>query len=243
MNAIILAAGEGSRLRPLTLEHPKCLIEYQGKPLIDYQLEALRNLGIQKIILVKGYKAESVSRPGVLTVSNPDYATTNMVYSLFCAEKYFDDDLIVSYGDIIYEKSILEALIQSDSDFSVTVSLNWKELWERRMQDPLSDAETLKLDGEGNIRELGKKPCSYDEIQGQYMGLLKILQKFLPTVQSVYHHLDPQTLYEGRDLQNMFMTTFIQILIDRGYPVKAVPVTGEWLEVDRLEDLKVVCRI
>ena len=76
---------------------------------------------------------------------NKDYSKTNMVYSLISARKYLDDDVIVSYGDIIYEPSILETLMKSDHDISVAVDVNWLSYWQIRFDDPLSDAETLKL--------------------------------------------------------------------------------------------------
>lgn len=241
MRAIILAAGEGSRLRPLTLDKPKCLVEYRSKPILDYSLETFRACGIQDIVVVKGYKAETLIRPGVQYVINPNFATTNMVHTFFCARQYFDDDLIVSYGDIIYGPSILKRLLNIQEDFAVAVSQNWRELWLKRMENPLLDAETMKIDEKGYIRELGKKPKSYDEIQGQYMGLIKFGRKMAAAIQTIYDGLNRHEKYDGKDFPNMFMTSFLQLLIDQGYPAKAVPVQEEWLEVDRLEDLTVVC--
>jgi len=243
MRAVILAAGEGRRLCPLTEERPKCLVEYQGRPILDYQLEVMNACGLRDIVLVKGHKAEAFQRYGLKSVLNPNYNVTNMVYTLFCAELYFNDDLVISYGDILYEKSILDALLASPFDFSVAVSMNWKELWLRRMPHPLTDAETLKMDAVNNILEVGKKPKSYDEIQGQYMGLLMIRKPMLKTVTSLYRELDRSALYDGKNFNQMYMTRFIQILIDRGHLIKAVKVTGEWLEIDRIEDLSVACNI
>lgn len=243
MRAIILAAGEGQRLRPLTADRPKCLVEYQGKAILDYQLESMRACGVKDIVLIKGYKEESLVRPDVRYVVNPEYARTNMVYTFFCAEKYFDDDILVSYGDILYGEDILRPVLESKDDFAVAVSLTWKELWLRRMENPLLDAETMKIDASGCIRELGKKPKSYEDIQGQYMGLFKIKKKMMQTVKQLYHGADQHALYDGKDYRNMYMTSFIQMIIDHGYPVKAVKVTGEWLEIDHLDDLKVSCTL
>jgi choline kinase len=240
VRAIILAAGEGSRLRPLTDDRPKCLVHYKGKPILDYQLEVMRECGLKDIVLIKGYKADALQRPGMTYVLNPEYAETNMVYTLFCAESYFESDLLISYGDIIYERSILKAVLESPADFAVAVSRNWRELWQKRMADPLSDAESMKIDDEGLITELGKKCTSYSEIQGQYMGLFKIRKAMVGEMRSVYHQLDKGAIYDGKPFRKMFMTSFIQALIDRGFPVTAVGVTGDWLEIDRVEDLNVV---
>ena len=240
MRAIILAAGEGSRLRPLTDNVPKCLVPYQGQPILDYQLDVLRQCGIDDIVLIKGFKADALQRPDMTYVLNPEYADTNMVYTLFCAESYFDSDLLISYGDIIYEKSILDAVMASPAEFAVAVSLNWRELWEKRMADPLSDAESMKIDERGLITELGKKCSSYSQIQGQYMGLFKIKKSTVQRMRQVYHQLDKNAIYDGKPFRKMFMTSFIQELIDRGFPVTAVGVTGDWLEIDNVADLNVV---
>ncbi len=121
MKAIILAAGEGQRLRPLTEQQPKCMVPYKGKAIIDYQLETMRACGVDDIILIKGYKQEALQRSDVRYVINPDYATTNMVWTLFCAESYFTDDLLISYGDILYGPSILKPVLAAREDFAVAV--------------------------------------------------------------------------------------------------------------------------
>ncbi len=239
MKAIILAAGEGRRLRPLTEDRPKCMVSYRGKPILDYQLELFQQCGVSDIVVIKGYKAESVNRPFAATVLNPAYDTTNMVYTFFCAREHFRDDIVVSYGDIIYGPEILKAVLSDPGDISVAVSMNWKELWQKRMPDPLADAETMKMDAGGFIMELGKKPSGYHEIQGQYMGLFKIRSQMLRRVMAFYDGLDRQGKYDGQPFEKMYMTSFLQELINNRFSVKAVPVWGEWLEIDRAEDLNV----
>ncbi len=110
------------------------------------------------------------------------------------------------------------------------------------MEDPLKDAETMKIDPRGYITELGKKPKGYEEIQGQYMGLFKIKRELLPKIQKLYHDADKNAIYDGKSYRSMFMTSFIQLLIDAGCKAKAVLVDGTWLEIDHLDDLKVDCR-
>ena len=85
MKAIILAAGRGSRMRELTNERPKCLVELKGKSLLDWQLEALREAGIKKIAIVTGYKREMLAYRGLVEFHNTRWAETQMVSSLACA--------------------------------------------------------------------------------------------------------------------------------------------------------------
>ncbi|MCB0344580.1 MAG: phosphocholine cytidylyltransferase family protein [Bdellovibrionales bacterium] len=237
MKAIVLAAGQGSRLKPLTDDRPKCMVEYQGKALVDYILETLRTCSIDDITLVKGYLADTLVRSGTKNYVNPLYARTNMVYTLFCAQPELNDDVVITYSDIIYRPNVLESLLACSDDFAVVIDKDWRSLWESRMENPLEDAETLKLDTSGFIKELGKKPSSYSEIEGQYIGLIKISKTAIPAVIDFYHHLDKSEIFDGKDFDNMYMTSFIQLIIDRLMPVKAVPIHGGWLEVDCPTDL------
>lgn len=237
MKALILAAGEGTRLRPLTDRSPKCLVRLKGRPLLEYQLEVFSACGIRDIVVVGGHARGALEAYPVRVHMNPRYRETNMVYSFFCAESEFNDDLIVAYGDIIFEKRVLNAVIRAPGDLAVAVDTGWRDLWEYRMADPLSDAETLRVDSDGNLIELGRKPRNIKDIQGQYMGLLKIAKAALGDVSRFYRSLDGGGDYDGRDKDNMFMTSFVQRLIDRPMAVRAVFVDHGWLEVDTQEDL------
>ena len=239
MKVIILAAGEGRRLRPLTDTIPKCLVEYRGRPIIDYQLDAIRACGINEIVAIIGYKADVFHRGGVSTILNTDYANTNMVYTLFCAEKELIGNVIISYGDIIYGENTLKSLINCPDDFSTAIDVNWRQLWNKRMANPLTDAETLKVDNNGYITELGKKPKSYEEIQGQYMGLIMIRSTILNKIINLYHNLDKKKYYDGKDFNNMYMTSFLQLCLENVAPLKAVNINYKWIEIDRVEDLLV----
>jgi choline kinase len=241
MKAIILAAGEGKRLRPLTDNKPKCLVEYQGKPILDYQLETLRSCGINDIVVVKGYQAEILQREGVRFIVNPDYAATNMVYTLFCAEQELMGDTIISYGDIIYNKQILEKLLNCEDDIAVIVDKKWRLLWKQRMTDPLMDAETMKISSRGEIIELGRKPKDYNDIQGQYIGLIGFSANVIDKIKNFYYSLEQSKVYDGMTFKNMYMTSFIQEIIDHLIPVKAVFIEGGWIEIDRLSDLSLNC--
>ena len=107
------------------------------------------------------------------------------------------------------------------------------------MEDPLSDAETLELGAGGEIVSLGKKPKSYDDIQGQYMGLIKLSGRGSEIVKSHYNGLSREAHYDGKDFPNMYMTSLLQSLIDAGHRVQAVPVRGGWLEIDCPADMKI----
>jgi L-glutamine-phosphate cytidylyltransferase len=241
LKVIIVAAGQGARLRPLTNDKPKCMVEYNNKPIINYILETVKKCNINNIAIVNGYKKEVLEAylkdEGVLFFTNEEFYKTNMVSTLFNAKEFMDDDIIISYADIIYKKEVLEKLIKSTYDFSVVVDKDWKELWSLRMEDPLDDVETLKVK-DGKIIELGKKPNSYDDIEGQYIGLMKISKSAIPKVIEFYSSLDKDKLYDGQDYDNMYMTSLIQMIIDQLMNVQPIFINGGWIEVDSIEDLE-----
>ena len=177
--AIILAAGEGTRLHPYTLDYPKCSVKVGGKSLLDYQLAVLRGQDIEKIVLVKGYLSDKLHRPGVITYCNERYADTNMVWTLFCAEEEMTGNVIVSYGDIAYSKEVLIELMKSSQDISVVVDREWETYWDARFDNLLDDAETLKIGQDGKIIEIGQAPNNLGEVEGQYIGLMKFSEKGL----------------------------------------------------------------
>lgn len=242
MKMIVLAAGEGTRLRPLTADRPKCMVEFRGKPIIDYILDAASLCGVEKTVIVGGYRIDKLKElladRSVSFHENSRYAQTNMVASLFCAEQEMNDDLIISYADIVYSPNVLQSLIDDPSDFSVIVDRRWRELWEIRMPNPLDDAETMKLDDCGRILEIGKKATDYADVQGQYIGLIKLKKNVLQSVREFYHQLDPSARYDGQDFDNMYMTSFLQLIIDRLMLIDAVFIDGGWLEIDTKEDLE-----
>lgn len=128
MKAVILAAGVGIRLRPLTNSRPKCLVDVQGKPILEYQLESLNKMGINECVVIVGYRAEQIRRrfgaqfKGVSLsfVENQLYAETNNLYSLWLAKEELKDDILLLEGDLVFENALLEDVLASgDSDVAV----------------------------------------------------------------------------------------------------------------------------
>ena len=242
MNTIILAAGKGERLRPLTNDKPKCLVELFGKSLLEWQIETFQNSGITDITIVSGYKSDLINFPETTILKNEKYNSTNMVETLFCAKEKLLNSTIISYGDIIFEKNVLNKLIQSKADFSIIVDKNWKRYWEMRFDNPLNDSESLKIDTDGNITSIGKKAQKIDEIEGQYIGLMKFQNVGLEKIKEFYEKTKSQSTNESNPLnplvsfQQSFMTDFLQALINDGCKLKAIEIENGWLELDTVSD-------
>lgn len=235
MKAIILAAGRGSRMKTLTQDQPKCLIKVKGKALLDWQIEALRVAGISEIGVVTGYRREKLNTRGLVEFHNPLWAETNMVSSLVCAQEWLrQEPCVVTYSDIFYRPSAIESLIIRDDSLAITYDVNWLNLWVERFGDPLLDAETFRLNEVNALVEIGGKPKSIEEVQGQYMGLLKFAPRGWQEVEKILSKLSP------KEKNALNMTTILQKVIDAGnVEVFAVPYADLWGEVDRSEDLAV----
>ena len=240
MRSIILAAGRGSRLRPITDKLPKSLVPLQGRSLLSYQLDVLRSAGIPDINIVTGYLPECFDIAGVSYLHNPRYMETNMVYSLFVAESLFDPttDLVISYGDIIYSPAVLKTLLKSNAPISIAADRCWERYWHARMSNPLSDAETLKLNYD-RVTEIGSRPTAYSDIQAQYIGLIKIKALYLPAILEFWNSLKTPKTYGQPSRDQMCMTSFLQHLVVHGWDIRASLIENGWAEIDTLSDLKV----
>ena len=236
---IVLAAGQGTRLYPLTKKIPKCLVKYQGKSILDYQLDNCKKIKIQKIFLVSGYKSSKIKRKNIIKIKNEKYKTTNMLYSLFKLKRLFDgkNDLIISYGDIIYKNRVLRKLINSREQISTVIDSNWYNYWKLRMENPLDDAESLKIDKNNYITDIGKKVKNLKDIKGQYIGLTKISKKISKKILKVW--IDMNNKKNKNKINNLYITDFLQILIKKRFKIKAVSVKRGWLEFDEISDLKI----
>ncbi len=241
MKAIILAAGMGTRLKHLTESRPKGMLVFNGKSLIEHILDTLRRCGIDDIVIVRGYMQEKIDFPGVRYYFNKDYDQTNMVETLFCAERELDGEIIISYADIIYEDRVLKSVMASDHEISVATDDNWEEYFSARLDgNPLADAESLIYNEQGLIKEIGGQTPDIKDVQGQYIGLMKFKGRGIQTLESVYHQARAEywdkTWRSGKKFQNTYMTDLIQAIIDSGAQVHPVKIKNGWLEVDTVED-------
>ena len=131
-------------MRNLTDEVPKCMLEFRGKPLIEWQLASLKKAGISESGIVTGYKKEITESFGLSCFHNEKWSETNMLYSLYQARDWLlSDDCIVTYSDIFYTEDSIIPLLNTKADISITYDPNWLDQWSKRFADPLEDAETF----------------------------------------------------------------------------------------------------
>jgi L-glutamine-phosphate cytidylyltransferase len=234
MRALILAAGRGSRMRHLGDERPKCLVELAGWPLLERQMAALRRGGCAEIGVVRGYRADMLERPGLHGFTNERWAETNMVSSLAAAAEWLcAGPVIVSYADIFYRAELVRGLAGAAGELVIAYDRQWRDLWSRRFADPLSDAETFRVDASGRLLEIGGKTQHIEDIQGQYMGLLKFTPAAWRAVEALRAPL------EERVRDKLDMTGMLRRLLAEGsLPIMTFGTDGQWGECDNPGDVE-----
>ena len=233
MRAVILAAGRGSRMGQLGNDRPKCLVELEGKPLIERQIAALRRGGVDEIGVVRGYRAETIDFPGLSYFANQRWAETNMVMSLAAAAGWLrTGPLIVSYADIFYRSELVRDLAAAPGQLVVSYDRAWRRLWARRFANPLADAETFRINAAGQLLEIGGKTTRIEEIEGQYMGLLKFTPPAWSAVEALLSTLD-STVRDRLDMTGLLR----RLLTGNELPIDTFGSDGQWGEIDNPEDV------
>ena len=243
MKSIILAAGPSSRLRPLTLETPKTLLEIEGKTILERIMDAQRACGIEEFAIVRGYKKEQFTIPNVTYYDNDKCWDTNILYSLMLAEEFMDDGFIVSYCDILYTSDVVQKLMDSPHDISIVVDTAWRERYEGRTDHPTDEAELAMVEN-GLVTHLSKFH-NPEPAHGESIGLKKFSVKGAEILKRNFHRMTENkwTKYTGRFhdatcVDFAYLTDMILELILRGYPIHSVDIQNQWVEMDTVQDFE-----
>ncbi|MGB2960027.1 MAG: phosphocholine cytidylyltransferase family protein [Bacteroidota bacterium] len=241
MKAIIVAAGPGSRLNPLTNERPKCLLQVGGRTILERALESLRENGIKRIAVVRGYCSQLIDYPNITYYENPNYRANNILRSLFYAEREMDDDFIFSYSDIIYNSEIVAQLMECKAEIAVTIDVNWLQHYDGRDLHPISEAELVKLEND-QVVKIGKEVVRPDEAHGEFIGLAKFTKSGAEAMRTAYHRIAEERpaapFQHAASLEKAYMTDMIQELVDNGSLVQSIDIEGGWMEIDTPQDLE-----
>jgi choline kinase len=230
MKAVILAAGQGTRIRSVHGEHPKCLIEVDNATILDHQLEALSMAGIDDVAIVVGYEKEQIiahvkSRkpnvtPRIRFFENPAFAITNNIYSLWLALEWLrGDSFVVLNADVIFDPEILCAAVHPNAPISMIV-------------DPLWRDETMKVVIEGDQVTRMSKKISREEFSGTYIGVTV----FSKAIQEGFFRTMNALISAGQ--VNEFFNVAVQKLANEQVRIGYTSTDGlAWAEIDDPLDL------
>ena len=242
MKAIILAAGQGRRLKHLTRDLPKCLaVVLDGKTLLRTQLDALKACGINDIALVRGHQADKIRVDGLRYYLNEEYASNNILASLFSAEEELDGDVLVSYSDIWYDEALQRKIAASRADLALGVDVHWQAYYEGRREHSVAEAENVVFDSAGRLLKIGKIGAEMP-VDGEFVGMMKLSAPGCELLKRHYHRV--RELHEGKSFQradlfkNAYLTDLLQEMVDRNVSIHCEAVDSTWKEIDTLEDVE-----
>jgi hypothetical protein len=243
MQALLLAAGMGKRLKDLTKDNTKCMLEVNGKRLIDRLIEQLIDVGIKKFVIVIGYQGQKLiehigsrytGKIDIQYIENEDYATTNNIYSLMLAEKVLlEDDTILFESDLIFEERILRMLL--DNHYPDLALVAKYESW--------MDGTMVQIDKEMNILNfIPKKAFRYEDVSQYYktVNIYKFSKQFsenqyVPFLDAYCKVMGNNEYYE----QVLRVITMLQ-----HNSLKALPIgDAKWYEIDDIQDLDIASTI
>jgi L-glutamine-phosphate cytidylyltransferase len=231
MKAVILAAGQGTRIRAVHCECPKCLINVDGETILDHQIDGLMKAGIKKIAIVVGYEKKQIIRhvharigrrptPKIEFIQNPAFAITNNIYSLWLAKDWIGGEGFVCLNaDVILDAQILMSAMDRNALVSMIVDPAWRD-------------ETMKvIISDGRVIRMSKK-ISRDEFSGTYIGITVFDQAI-----NVRFFSKMQELVDAGRV-NEFFNVAVQDLVDEGLLVGFTTTGGAaWAEIDDPGDL------
>jgi len=233
MQAVILAAGMGRRLRSVSDTLPKGLLTIGQRTLLEYSLQALQRYGIQEVIIVTGYRAEAIVKKigqdyhgmKIRYVKNDSYDSTGSMFSLFCARGLIGGDSLILESDLLYDQKAVGLLLDSPFPDAILVG---------RISNSGDEVYVL-ADEKGRLLELGKKmSCEKKKAAaGELVGISRLSKKFL---EALFNKAE-EDFKKGE--RNRHYEECIGDTNRIGYPmyvVKAADLT--WIEIDKEEDLK-----
>ena len=240
--ALIIAAGLGSRLKKHTENLPKCMLDFGGKTLLQRQLDSYKKCGIKDISLIRGYKKEKINYKGIKYFENKDYKENNILNSIFYAEKVMNNNIIISYSDILFDSSVVQRTLASNHDISVVVDIDWRGYYVGRKDHPISEAENVIFNSNNEVEKIGKINTGKEEVHGEFIGMIKLSNRGTEIFKEHFHRLKKiywnKPFQRAKIFQKAYLTDFIQELVDIGIKVHCVIIESGWKEIDTVEDYK-----
>ena len=238
--ALIVAAGLGSRLKAHTENIPKCMLDFGGKTLLERQLSAYRDCGIDNISVIKGYKKNKINYKNLKYFYNKDYENNNILNSIFCGEKAINGNVIIAYSDILFESSVVRRLLDSNYDISVVVDIDWRGYYVGRKEHPVSEAENVIFNSNNEVIKIGKIATEKKEVHGEFIGMMKLTHSGAEIFKQNFHRVKKlywnKPFQRAKIFQQAYLTDMIQELVDIGVKVHCVIIERGWKEIDTVGD-------
>ena len=239
MNAIILAAGSGIRLGEYTQDIPKTLVDVNGKSILERQISLLKEYGINEIFVVTGYKREKHVLKNIEYIFNARYSETEQLTSMMVARRKIFGDVLIIFGDIIFDSDILKQVLASNDDITIPIDLDWKKSYE---EEPNKPADIFWL----NRKEIGKISAKEISLEsknevGEFLGIIKLSTAGSKILVKKYEELEKShtgKFHDADSLNKAKLVDILQELIDSKIEISPLIISGKWCEIDTPKDLE-----
>lgn len=245
MRGIVIAAGRGVRMRPLTEEQPKCLLPIAGRTLLDWTIDGMRNAGCEEIVVVTGHAGDAIKRTDVVRVENTDFTNNNILHSLMFARELLNEDCLVSYSDIWVEPDIHRRLAEATGEITLAADIDWRPYYEGRTEHPLNEAENLFLDPkDGHVTHAGKH-LDPDQagaaVCAEFLGLWKMsaagARRFVEAFDEIDDRLSATAPFQqAKEWRKAYITDIIGHFIETGMRIDTLQIARGWAELDTQQD-------
>lgn len=237
-SAVVLAASRGEELGELTHAQPKTMVKVQGAPVLSHIVDAYHAVGIKDIHVVRGYKKEAVNLPNLTYIDNDEFDETGELYSLSKAlqsQKGQFQPMIVSYGDVLFNKYIPQALCQEQDDCVIFVDSNWQDRTGYARLDGFVECTVPNsrkaFNAKVYLKQLGNT-VPREAIHGVWMGFLKLSSSAASQMNGIIADIlaDPVNRKAG-------IPQLLQELLKRRYPIRVLYTVGHWLDINSIDDV------
>ena len=235
MKLLLLAAGKSERIYK-KIHKNKCLIQYKKECLIEKIINDSKLKKIGNINIVVGFKKNLIKNRlkkfNVQYIYNNLFNSTDMLYSLYLGLKEINDDILVSYSDIIFSKNIFFQVnkIKKNKEIIIPVNTKWKKIWQIRNKNIFADCETLDYDKRSYLTEIGNKIKNPKNVKGQYMGIIYISKKKLPVVKKLLK------IYLKKNKKS-HLTYFLNSIKNK-IKIYCMKTSTFWYEIDDYQDIR-----
>jgi len=247
MKVIIIAAGHGSRLGDLTKNLPKPLLDINGKSILERQIELFHKFGIKDIVIVRGSHKEKFHLNNVRYIEDKLDDSGEQTSSLMSARNEIIGDVIISFGDIIFDESILKQLLESDDELVLSTDQNWQKSYEQRTDVSQNFSDFVALKNKQIIKFFKN---SEDVIEKnsivEFIGLMKLSKVGSKKIIKIYEYLEKYHVGKFHYASSFKKAKIIDLLEElrlKNMNIKIENIDGVWCEIDTPQDLEIAKRI
>ena len=254
--AVIPAAGEHLEeysMKEISSDIPIAALDINGKTLLQKQVETLNRSGIQEIHVIGGYKKDRIDAKNVHLLENIEYENTGMLHSIMCARDFIQGKVFVVYGDILFDRVLLEELLQVEEDIVILVDPNYdakKYGSEKKIDLVISEGRPIKTK-----RRLRETPLSKvlkigldvnpSEAHYEFPGLMALSPRGSEIVKEVYESASKRyggkPFHSAPNFERAVLADLLQEIVNAGHPVVCMESDSGWLEVHSMDDYKLAC--